>query len=180
MDAASISKLLPEVFRETHQAGSVLDAILAVMEAFTSPTESALSSLDSWFDPRRAPDEFLIMLATWVALGPYVDDAGRAARDGWSRSSLDSGSLRELVCRGATLARLRGTRSTLIAMLQIATGVGGFDVVENPPGENGQPQPFSFHVHAPAAAKAFDSIVSRIVEREKPAFITAEIVYAER
>jgi phage tail-like protein len=179
MDAAAIAKLLPEVFRETNQPGSVLDAILGVMEAFTSPTENALSSLDAWFDPRRAPDKFLVMLATWVALGPYVDDS-QDARDGWSRRSIDLGSLRELVCRGATLSRLRGTRSALLAMLQIATGIAGFEVVENPPGENGQPQPYSFRVHAPAAAKPYEGIVSRIVEREKPAFITAEIVYSER
>jgi len=180
MDAAAIAKLLPEVFRETHQPGKVLDAILGVMETFTNPTENALSSLDAWFDPRRAPDKFLVMLATWVALGPYVEDTAHDAKDGWSRPSIDAGSLRELVCRGAALSRLRGTRQSLLAMLQIATGVGGFEVVENPPGENGQPQPYAFRVLAPAAAKPFEGIVSRIVEREKPAFITAEIVYAER
>ena len=179
MDAASIAKLLPEVFRETHQQGGMLDAILGVMETFTSPTEDALSSLDAWFDPRRAPDKFLVMLATWVALGPYVDDADRDSNDGWSRRSLDPGHLRELVCRGATLARSRGTRSTLLAMLQIATGIDGFEVIENPPDESGRPQPYSFRLHVPAAAKPFDVIVSRIVEREKPAFITAEIVYAD-
>ncbi len=180
MDAAAIAKLLPEVFRETNQPNSALEAVLGVMEAFTNPTENVLSSLDAWFDPRRAPDKFLVMLATWVALGPYVEDTGQEARDGWSRRSIDPGSLRELVSRGASLARLRGTRSTLLAMLQIATGIDGFEVIENPPGANGQPQPYSFRVEAPAAAKPFEGVVSRIVEREKPAFITAEIIYRER
>jgi phage tail-like protein len=180
VDAATIAKLLPEVFREAHQPNTVLDAALAVMENFTTPAERALSSLDSWFDPRRAPDDFLIMIATWVALGAYVSDSDVDPRSGWGRLSIDPGNLRELVARSAALSRKRGTRSALIAMLEIATGINGFTVEENPPGENGQPQSFFFRVHAPAAARAVSGIVARIVEREKPAFVTAEVVYLDR
>ena len=126
MDATTIAKLLPEVYRETRHPGSVLDALLGVMEAFTTPAEMTLSSLDTWFDPRRAPDDFLRMLATWTSLGPYVSDDDLKRGDGRRRSPINSGNLRELVAAGAALSRIRGTREALAAMLELATGFRGF------------------------------------------------------
>ncbi|MBR0748766.1 hypothetical protein JQ582_33030 [Bradyrhizobium japonicum] len=178
MDSATIAKLLPEIYREAVRPGTVLDAMLAVMESCLSPSERALSSLDAWFDPRRAPDDFLRLLATWISLGPYVDvDFGGTAKR--SRWSIDSGNLRELVVKGAALARIRGTRDGLLAILEIATGIKGFEIHENPPGENGRPQPYFFRVRAPASAKILEDLVARIVEREKPAFVSVEIEYLD-
>lgn len=181
MEAATIAKLLPEFYRESLIPGGVLDAALEVMARFITPAETALSSLDGWFDPRRAPDDFLIMVATWVALGPYVQGADFDSSGGRGALSIDPGNLRELVARGAVFSRQRGTRGTLLSMLEIATGIsGGFRVVENPPDEAGRPQAYAFRVEAPAAARSMSDIIARVVEREKPAFATAEIVYAER
>jgi phage tail-like protein len=180
MDEGTIAKLLPEVYRDALAPGGVLDAALAVMSSFITPPESALSSLDAWFDPRRAPDDFLMLMATWVALGPYVEEAAFDSRGGRGALSIDPGNLRELVARGAAFSRQRGTRGTIVAMLEIATGITGFQAIENPPDEGGRPQPYAFRIEAPAAAKSMYDIISRVVEREKPAFATAEIVYADR
>jgi phage tail-like protein len=180
MDTTTIAKLLPEVFREAHHPGGVLDALFAVMELCITPSENALSSLDAWFDPRRAPDDFLWMLARWTALGPYVDDAEFDGEGRRSRTSIDLGNLRELVARSATLARIRGTREGLLTTLEIVTGIRGFEVEENPPGENGRPQPYFFRVRAPASAKALEDLVALVVDREKPAFATAKIEYSDQ
>jgi phage tail-like protein len=180
VEAATIAKLLPEVYRDALVSGGVLDTALAVMTRFITPPETALSSLDAWFDPRRAPDDFLVLIATWVALGAYVDERDFDSRGGRGALSIDPGNLRELVARGALFARQRGTRGTMLAMLEIATGIEGFHIVDNPPDENGKPLPYAFRVEAPAAAKGMNGIITRVVEREKPAFATAEIVYADR
>jgi phage tail-like protein len=180
MRPEAIARLLPEVFRETDLPGTPLNATLAVVAAFLAPSESVLASLDRWFDPRRAPDEFVTMLADWLALGAYVDERMFETKSGRGRVAIDPGYLRELVDRGAEFARLRATSGTLVAMLEIATGVAAFRIVENPPDETGRPRPFHINIIAPVAARAFGAIVDLIVEREKPAFTTAEITYAER
>ena len=47
-------------------------------------------------------------------------------------------------------------------------------------GEDGKPQPYCFVVRAPASAKTLGDLVQRIIEREKPAFVTATIEYLDR
>ncbi len=178
MEAAAIARLLPEIYRETLLPGSPLDAALSVIEGFITPPERIISGLDAWFDPRRTPDDFLVLIANWIALSPYVGEADFDASGGRGPLSIDPGNLRELVDRGAAFARQRGTAKTLIQMLEIATGVPGFAIQDNPPGEDGRAQPFAFRVVAPAGARSMGAIISRIVEREKPAFATAEIVFA--
>lgn len=179
MDSAAIAKLLPGLFRDSCERGGVLDALLVVMEGCLMPSERVLSSLDAWFDPRRAPDDFLRLLATWTSLIPYVGGVEFEGTDRRTRWSVDSGNLRELVANVASLARLRGTREGLLAMLEIATGIKGFEIDENPPGEDGRAQPYCFRVRAPTSAKMLDDLVSHIVEREKPAFVTAKIDYLD-
>jgi hypothetical protein len=147
------------------------------MAAFITPPEEAISRLDRWFDPRRAPDEFVTLLATWVGLAPYVEEADHDSRGTRRGIAIDAGHLREMVTRGALFARHRGTRGTMIAMLEIATGIAGFRVVDTVLDESGRVQPYAFRIEAPAAARAMSAVVARIVEREKPAFATAEIVY---
>jgi phage tail-like protein len=179
MEAALIAKLLPAVIRAGDQDGSVLHAALAVMEGFLAPAEAALAALDQFFDPRRAPDAFLLMTAAWAGLEPYLDERDPNRRGGQARLAIDLGNLRELVVRAAAFGRLRGTRDALLQMLEIATGLEGFAIIEEPLGADGRPVPFHFQVKVPAAAHGFRALIARIVEREKPAYSTAEIVYAQ-
>ena len=180
MEAALIAKLLPAVIRAGDREGSVLHAAIAVMEGFLAPAEAALAGLDRWFDPRRAPDAFLLMTAAWAGLEPYLDERDPDRRGGQARLAIDLGNLRELVVRAAAFGRLRGTRDALLQMLEIATGIKGFAVDEDPLGADGKPVPFHFQLRVPAAARGFRGIIARIVEREKPAYSTAEIVYAQQ
>ena len=128
-----------------------------------APAETTLGTLAEKFDPRRAPDAWVPLLAHWVGLDLEMDPAL-------------SGRLRELVARSVDLAKKRGTRQGLIDELEIATGVQGFRIEENL-GESGVPEPFAIVVKAPAAARPHAVLVERIVARDKPAYVKHRIEY---
>lgn len=188
MEADRIARLLPEVYQDARlhgrtagaagdAPGSVLDALLDVMAAHHRPVEAALADLDAYFDPRRAKEPFVELLASWMSLAPYLSVRSRnadaaASGQGGSGRGLSGTPLRELTARAAELARLRGTADGLRVFLEVATGIDGFAVTERPGG-------FSATVVAPAAARPMDGLIALIVAREKPAFTTIAIAYAE-
>lgn len=157
MRQAEIERLLPGVYRQAVKESLPLAAILQVMEGFHQPLEDALEGLDGAFDPYRAPDRMVPYLARWVDL----DRLG----------AVEIGRLRELIAAAAHLSRWRGTARGMKWMLETATGVKGF-VVEDRLGK-----PFHVRVSAPAGAEAHRGLIERIVEQEKPAYVTSEILF---
>ncbi|WP_084141328.1 phage tail protein [Cryobacterium roopkundense] len=101
-------------------------------------------------------------LASWVDLdwltGPTPGGSG-----------VDPARQRDLVANAADLSARRGTPAGLARFLQLATGVGGFGVVDDPG---------AFHVvvHIPADAAGQVDLVHRIVGVMKPAHITHDLV----
>jgi phage tail-like protein len=147
------------------------------MEDMHAPVEGVLANVDVVFDPYRAPERFLPFLARWVALDGLLDpSAGDGSAPVWPSGA---GRLRELIANAVELARWRGTAAGLVRFLEIATGVSGFEVVEQPAGPDGRPRPFHLLVHAPSAARTVELLVRRIVEQEKPVYVTHEVVFAE-
>jgi hypothetical protein len=132
-------------------------------------TEEFLADPRAFIDPWRARPDFLVALARWVALAPYVE-AGRGA-------GADIAALRELARRGAALARRRGTAEALVATCELVTGERGFAVEEGLVDEDGDPLPFHFRLVAPQSAAPKRDLVAAIVAAEKPAFVTADIVF---
>lgn len=180
MQAGSIARLLPEIYREGLQdnqpGGDVLVTLLAVMEALHAPAEAALDTLDATFDPRRTVDAMVPALAAWVDLERYVG-APRAGSP-VPRFAAGTGRLRELAAQAADLARWRGTAAGLARFLAVATGVAGFEVDDAVPGEDGRPRPFHVRVRAPAALPGgLADLVRRIVEQERPAYATYEVEF---
>ncbi|KQU97663.1 hypothetical protein ASC89_20540 [Devosia sp. Root413D1] len=170
-----IPRLLPEVMQAGITPGSVLETLVGIMQSYLAPDEAILADLDRWFDPRRTPEGFLMLLAGWVGLErTLVGDLDSAS----SRAApIDPGALRELILRAAVFARDRGTARTLKAMLKIMTGAEAIDIVENPPGDDGLPRPFHMRVELPDAARRHDALVRRTVENWKPAYVTSEIFF---
>ncbi|WP_026608000.1 phage tail protein [Methylocapsa acidiphila] len=171
MRAAEIARLLPEIYQDALDASPALCTILDIMERLHAPDERVVANIDAYFDPRRAPDAFVEMMARWLALGPYLE------RDplGQRRAAVGPAALRDLVAVAAELARYRGTADAMIAFLERATGVTGFTIEENPPDSAGRPQPFHIRVGVPPAAAAKRDLVSRIVAGERPAWVTFEL-----
>jgi hypothetical protein len=209
MRRPEIERLLPSVYQLALNPiqGWVLEpdrplgAVLDAMEALHDPIEQILDTLEQWIDPRRAPDSFVPYLSGWVDLdrlassestAPQQAAAGaargsdptvaRAAAAAVAASMPVSGMsrLRELVAAASELARWRGTNRGLLAFLHIATGYAGFSVDEEPRTTQGQPRPFHVVVHGPEEAASVRPLIERIVESEKPAYVTADVVLGEQ
>ena len=61
--------------------------------------------------------------------------------------------------------------------LEVATGVAGFVIDEQVLDEEGRARPFHLWVHAPRAAEPYTALVTRIVEQEKPAYVTYDLSF---
>ncbi|WP_431943315.1 phage tail protein [Micromonospora marina] len=165
MRRAAIERLLPAAYQRAAGPGSVLGALLDVMEALHAPDEAVLADVDALFGPYRTPDGFVAYLTRWVAMDHVV-----AAPRADAPLPLPAGRLRDLVAHGALLARWRGTPYGMRTALELATGVTGF-VLDEPP-----ERPFHLVVRVPPAAADRLALVTRIVEAEKPAAVTVEVV----
>lgn len=167
MRRQTIERLLPTAYQRAAVEGSVLGALLDVMEALHEPDEQLLAGVDALFSPYTAPERFVPFLTGWVTLDYLV---GVPRPGGETRLPLPTGRVRDLIANGAALAKLRGTPIGLRWFLQIATGATTF-VIEEPPA-----RPFHFIVRVPPEARAYLGVINRIVEMEKPAASTYEVV----
>jgi phage tail-like protein len=180
MHHAEIERLLPSVFQRANAPGSPLRALLEVMEALHAPAERVLEDLPLYLDPRSADERFLTMLAHWVDLDRVLPRRGFSDPPrGWSSpaTGLAPDALRELIAQAARLAKLRGTAAGLRAFLEIATGHGPFRLEENVAAADGSVVPFHVRVVAPERAREARALIERIVELEKPAYVTYEVVF---
>jgi phage tail-like protein len=180
MTRDEIERLLPSIFQRTAGPGTPLAALLEVMERMHAPAEGALDGLHVTLEPRTAPDRFLPYLARWVDLDPiYTEGARRGEPVTLARvaSAIDLERLRALLTQAAQLAQRRGTRDGLLRFLETATGVAGFRIDEQVTDSAGQVRPFHFRVSAPAEAASRRALVQRIIELEKPAYVTYELQF---
>jgi phage tail-like protein len=181
MHSTGIKQLLPGVFERTLRERSPLRALVHAMEALHEPAESILATLDSTFDPRRAPEAFVPFLARWVDLERLLVEHGQGARARRIRPSISTGlgRLRELVAAAARLSKWRGTSRGLLDFLRTATGAEDFEIREN---EDSQGQPRLFHivVCAPTSLESHRALIERIIDLEKPAYVTSELMFERR
>ena len=170
MRADRVALLLPEVIRRGAGPGTPLSALLDVMESMHQPAEAALLGLPAMLDPQATRDDFVPFLAGWVGLDDVIPDG--------AEFEAGSGRLRQLVATSAARARRRGTLDGLRETLAIATGRIDITVDDMVVGPGGGVLPFHVDVVVPAGAVALLDLVKRLVEHEKPAFVTASVVLA--
>jgi hypothetical protein len=205
MRRPEIERLLPTVYQlaidpveDWMQPDQRLGAVLDAMETLHQPIEEILDTLEGWLNPRRAPEPFVPYLAGWVDLDRMagVDVAapvrrrptGQPKREVVALAAATAAAmpvsglsrLRELVASAAELARWRGTRRGLLQFLHVATGMSGFEVDEEPRWPDGRPRPFHFVLHGPGGAAQLRPLIERIVESEKPAYVTCDIQLGEQ
>jgi phage tail-like protein len=164
-------ELLPQVLRMAAGVGTPLGALCDAMEALLTPAERALDDIDAWLDAYRAPDTVLPYLATWAGLGHLL----RRGPNGMPTFEGGTGRLRLLVAEAASLTRTRGTPGGLLRTLFLATGHDGFVLDERPVDAAGRPRPFHLVVYPPAGAEAQRELIARIVDADRPAYLTFEI-----
>jgi phage tail-like protein len=181
MHRAAIERLLPEVFQRAVEPSSPLAAVLEVMESQHEPAEDALRHLPDVFDPRRTDERFLTMLAQWVDIARLNPQRGGEVDLDWRPRAwpIPTGRLRELIANAVQLSQQRGTASGLIRFLEIATGAEPYVLEERVPGEDGMPIPYHVRLIAPRAAQPLRELIERIVEQEKPAYVTWELTWSQ-
>ncbi|GAA1974913.1 phage tail protein [Microbacterium pumilum] len=170
MQAERIARLLPEVYQRTIVAGTPIATLLEVMAQLQDPVEEVLAQLPDYFDPQLTPDRFVPFLARWVDLARWLDDTSGGFDSGVGR-------LRQVVAGAAHLSRIRGTAQGLRDALEWATGVSGVRIDEEVPDAAGRIRPFHVVVRLPKEAVVHQMLVQRIVQQEKPAHVTAEVVF---
>jgi phage tail-like protein len=180
MKREEIENLLPRVFQQTLRPGGPLNALLAVMELLHEPAEAVLSQLETYFNAYGTPDIFVPYLACWVDLDrfyPFYSAQPLEIQRSADPISSGTGQLRELIAAAAYLSQWRGTAKGLKLFLETATGIHGFELVENVQDENGDPRPFHIRIVAPAEAEAHIALIERIVNQEKPAYVSYELEF---
>ncbi|MDH3210130.1 MAG: hypothetical protein OEM00_06250 [Burkholderiaceae bacterium] len=177
MRRTEIERLLPEVFRTTIADRSPLGALVDVMEDLHAPTENILGRLDGFFSPNRTEDRFVALLSRWAGLEHLFAHSALRSSAAAEREPISTGlgRLRELIARAAYLSQWRGTARGLIAFLETATGASGFRVDELVKDQSGAVRPFHVRVFAPSAMTAHRPLIERIIEFEKPAYVTYEV-----
>jgi phage tail-like protein len=175
-----IKRLLPSVFQRAVQPGNPLSAILDVMETMHAPSEAALDNLEANFNTHRAPDAFVPFLASWVDLEVLLDVPHKEKSASTASLSTGLGRLRELTSAASTLSQWRGTHKGLRLFLETATGAKGFDVDEQVRGKDGRIRPFHVRISAPKELAQHRVLIERIVEFEKPAYVTYELEFGSQ
>ena len=177
MKQERIKQLLPSVFQRTSTAGDPMNAVLATMETLHGPTERILDNIDAVFDPYRSPEKFVPYLAAWVDLEVLLDVQESGHQPSREPLSTGVGRLRELTAAASVLSKWRGTQKGLLLFLETATGMQGFRIDENVRGRDGTLRPFHLRVCAPAVLVDRTVLISRIIELEKPAYVTYELSF---
>ncbi|HEY3704506.1 MAG TPA: phage tail protein [Terracidiphilus sp.] len=179
MKQSQIKKLLPWVYQRTAQPGNPLAALLEVMQDLHAPVEATIGRLDSMFDPRRTSDGFVSYLAGWVDLGVLIDMSRGGGPAASKTFPTGLGRLRELIASAAMLSEWRGTKKGLQMFLEIATGASGFSIDEQVRGPDGSVMPFHLQVTAPKDLVMHRSLLERIIELEKPAYVTYQLSFQD-
>ena len=174
MKQEAIKLLMPAMFRLAAGKNTPLDAVFSVMEALHDQTETTLRKIDAVFDPLRTNERFVPYLAGWVDLDWVVRGDETAA--GYGQSAIPTEHFRKLVSLAWYLSKWRGTAAGLKLFLETATGVEGFSIDERPIDNQGRIIPFHIEITVPEAAADRRHLVERIIENEKPAYVTYRIV----
>jgi phage tail-like protein len=179
MKRSEIARLLPSVYRQTLAEGQPLWVLLEVMADMHQPSESVLDEIEEYFDPYRTPPEFLPFLARWLDLDRVFPEACRYGRE-ICNTGIAEGNLRELIAAATSLSQWRGTKTGLKRFLEIGTGVSGFDIYEMVRAPNGATRPFHIRVVAPKESRPYQSMIERVIDQEKPAHVTYELIFKTR
>lgn len=179
MKHQDIKQLLPEVFQRADTTDSPIYALLEAMETLTEPAEEILRQVSVYFNPYATPEKFLPFLASWVDLDRFFPSfQDEIIADSDSIRALGTGRIRELIATATQLSKVRGTAAGLQLFLETATGLKGFEIDENVLPENSDVLPFHIKISAPYAAKKQSALIERIIEQEKPAYVTYNLEFS--
>ena len=85
---------------------------------------------------------------------------------------LEIKQLRELIALASELSKWRGTLKGLKLFLETATANEGFEITDIPKNSGIKVIPFHIEVVAPEKSWPQRGLIERIIEQEKPAYVT--------
>lgn len=175
--------LYPQFLPTLYQEVDFIGRLLAIFEQTFEPDVHTLESLWAYLDPLTAPTDLLPFLAHWV---------------GWQAIPLwPLNQQRRLIRRALEIYRYRGTRQGLRLFLHLYTQLPlaaeagaiaieeiftrGFVMGDTHLGRNailGGGKPFHFRVRLrpPLGHSLDEGLIRTIIEQEKPAFCTYDLV----
>jgi hypothetical protein len=80
-----------------------------------------------------------------------------------------------VIASAVALSQWRGTPNQLLALLRVATGTAGINLFENID-KDGNPRDFHVLVRVPSASATHEPTIRAIIESEKPAHVTYDLV----
>ena len=180
MNSTEIERLLPYIFRRTNQADNPLVAIIEAMSALHEPTENVLANVKDIINPFTVQEKFVPFVAGWLDLERLFDESSGNSNIASTNPPITTGinCLRALTASAAYLSRWRGTKKGLIHFLEIATDTRGF-VIDEQVVHQEQIIPFHLKVKAPDSLLDHRALIERIIESEKPAYVTYELEFIE-
>lgn len=163
MERHEITAILPEVMAGADLPSSPFAAMLDAMVTLADPVEAQIKGIHRVADPLLTPDRMIDMLLGWFDLAPVARAIRRHALPDDSAAAL-AHRLRRLLVLAPVLLPQRGTAPGLAAMLDAACGISGTAVSDS--------ATFHISVTLPAGSGARLPLARRIVELERPVFVT--------
>ena len=152
-----------------YQDDEFTQRFLSAFDEVLAPVHCVLDNLDSYFDARLAPDDFVSWLAEWV---------GFALDQNWGIERQ-----RRLVLQAGDLYRWRGTRKGLEEHVAVYTGVtpeieesGGTSCSSSPGSAPPGDGTFTITVRVKQADHIDPNRLDRLVAAAKPAHLAHRIV----
>lgn len=154
-----IKRLLPGSYQaavEQRPQGAVA-ALIEATHGMLAPVDRRIRALPETLSANGAPDDFVPLLAGWLATGATSRDALPPNRE-WLR-------------RATEIAQSRGTARGLVLTLEVATGVQGFTVDEGV-------DDFHLTVSAPLHLRGLEGALRSLIDRQRPAHMTYSLEFA--
>ncbi len=170
MTKNEILQLLPDLYRRSAPQSPLMDGLLDVMSWQHSSLEKTIENISSYYNPFATSDNFVPFLATWVGYDYLVRTE---AKDGIGFGP-GIGRLRLLISKSVLHSQIRGTLNGMKTVLETATGIEPFEVRENFSIKENRIRPFHISVKGPAGSDSFSWEIARIIQHEKPAYVTSE------
>jgi phage tail-like protein len=181
MKQHEIMRYLPEVFRRTVKSENPLEIILETMEKMHEPGEQVLDSLDMYFDPRRTEDALVPFMSYWINLEWLLTEEQKNGKnlklENQEHLTNGLGRLRELIANASFLSKWRGTADGIKLFIIIATGVKSVEIQTNITHDHKKSLPYHFIIKIREDARRFEPVLNIIIEHEKPAYTTYEILF---
>lgn len=103
-----LTEYLPEIYQQERQAGDLLNRYLGIFQSLLDELDGKIKDVSSCLDKELVDQEFLQWLCRWFDL---------QSMDSWPQARL-----REVLKRAYRLYRIKGTRASIAAIVELYTG----------------------------------------------------------